>query len=286
MIAQTSLCYKFGRVTYDLRSRTHLMGILNVTPDSFSDGGAFPNVDAAVRRGLEMAREGADFIDVGGESTRPGAHPVPVQEELRRVVPVIRQLSESCQVPISIDTRKSQVAEQALDAGATLVNDISGLHFDERMLSVVADSHATVVLMHMKGTPQTMQLDPRYVDLFGEVIAYLEEGIGRARAAGIEQIFVDPGIGFGKTAQDNLNLLKNLHLLQQLELPILIGPSRKSFIGSVLDLPVEERVEGTAAAVAAGILNGAHVVRIHDVKAMKRVAQIVDAISGSTEGSA
>jgi len=270
--------YTFGPVRYDFSARTHVMGILNVTPDSFSDGGSFLQTETAIAHGLAMAGEGADFIDVGGESTRPGSIPVPLDVELQRVIPVIKQLARETSVPISIDTYKPGVAERALDAGAVIVNDISGLHSCPELADVASRYNASVVLMHTKGSPKTMQENPEYEDLIGEICAYLQEGIDRAKNAGIKQILVDPGIGFGKTLEHNLTLLKKLSEFQRFGYPVLAGASRKSFIGKVLDLPVGERLEGTAAAVAVSIMNGASVVRVHDVKEMKRVAAVVDAI--------
>jgi dihydropteroate synthase len=254
------------------------MGILNVTPDSFSDGGHFYDPEDAVHHAMVMIEEGADFIDIGGESTRPGSDAVSVEEEFRRVVPVIERLAKLSSVPISIDTYKSAVAARALDAGAVIVNDISGLHFDANMAEVVARHQASVILMHIKGTPLTMQADPQYDDVVEDICEYLHEGIMTAERKGIQQIMIDPGIGFGKTLMHNLEIIKQLKKFQRLGYPVLVGPSRKSFIGNILDLPVDERLEGTAAAVAASIMNGANVVRVHDVKAMKRVAQVVDAI--------
>ena len=260
--------YKFGSITYDLSARTHVMGILNVTPDSFADGGKYFGVEEAVRRGLEMVDEGADFLDIGGESTRPGSEPVPFEEELRRVLPVIERLAGRTDVPISIDTCKSQVARRALEAGAVIVNDISGLHFDPGLADVVAEHDASLVLMHMKGTPKTMQQNPDYDDVIEEICDYLGTGVQLAESKDIRQIFVDPGIGFGKKLPHNLQILRKLGEFKRFGYPVLVGPSRKSFIGMILDLPVEERLEGTAAAVAVSIVNGANVVRVHDVKQM------------------
>ncbi len=256
------------------------MGILNVTPDSFSDGGRHYSLDDALRRALEMRDEGADIIDIGGESTRPGSQPVPLDEELRRVVPVIERLRGQMTIPISVDTYKAKVAESALHAGADLVNDISGLRFDSNMASVIARFRAGVVLMHIKGTPRDMQKNPHYDDLMAEIIGYLKQSKQLAMDAGItpEQIVIDPGIGFGKRLQDNFQILRELSKLARLRCPILVGPSRKSFIGLTLGLPAEERLEGTAAAVAACVFNGASIVRVHDVKEMKRVVTIADAI--------
>ncbi|MDI6765862.1 MAG: dihydropteroate synthase [Bacteroidota bacterium] len=278
MIQTISKVYKFGSAQYDLGARTFIMGVLNVTPDSFSDGGKYFNIEAALKRGLEMVEEGADFIDVGGESTRPGADVVPLTEEINRVIPVIERLAKTSQVPISIDTYKSEVAEQALNAGAVIVNDISGLHFDQRMADVVSRNKATIILMHIKGTPKTMQTDLRYENLIEEVCAYLKEGIRLAQDAKIDQIIVDPGIGFGKTVEHNLEIIRCLKDFKRFDYPVLVGPSRKSFIGKILDLPPDQRLEGTAAAVAVSIMNGANIVRVHDVQQMKRITQMVDAI--------
>jgi len=264
----------------ELGRRTAVMGVLNVTPDSFSDGGVFFDPSRAVERAVEMVEEGADIIDVGGESTRPGADPVPLEEELRRVLPVIEALVDKIEVPISVDTYKSQVAKRALEAGASIVNDISGLHYDPELAEVAAEYGAAVVLMHIKGTSKTMQQNPQYQDLMGEITAYLDEGIRRAESAGVppERIVVDPGIGFGKLLEHNLAIFRNLDELAALGKPILVGPSRKRFIGEVLGVDVGERLFGTLAAVAASVLNGAHIVRVHDVRPSRHVVDIVDAI--------
>ena len=254
------------------------MGILNVTPDSFSDGGRFFDQTDAVLHGFQMVKDGADMIDVGGESTRPGAEYVPADEEIRRVVPVIRKIRQKTSVPVSIDTYKSEVAKAALEAGATIVNDISGLHFDEKMAEVIAEHSASVVIMHIKGTPKDMQTNPEYDDVVREVYDYLSKSVESASNSGIKQIMIDPGIGFGKTANHNLELLNRLEELRGIGVPILIGVSRKSFIGTILDTPVDARLEGTAAAVTASILHGADIVRVHDVREMRRVARVADAI--------
>lgn len=271
----------------DLSSRTHVMGVLNVTPDSFSDGGRFFDPGVAVAHGIEIAAQGADFIDVGGESTRPGSDPVTLAEELRRVLPVIERLAGEVDIPVSIDTYKAAVAERALDVGASVVNDISALSFDPRMASVVAGSGAAVVLMHIKGTPKNMQDDPWYEDVIAEIRQYLGHAIERGSEQGIERdrMIVDPGIGFGKRQVDNLVILSRLREFCVLDTPLLVGPSRKSFIGRVLDLPVEERLEGTAAAVTCAILNGADIVRVHDVREMVRVTRVADALRRIPEPS-
>ncbi|HLB00874.1 MAG TPA: dihydropteroate synthase [Bacteroidota bacterium] len=270
----------FGRKIYDLESRTHLMGVLNVTPDSFSDGGLYDTHEAAVRRGLELVGEGADFIDVGGESTRPGSVSVSPDEEIRRVVPVIRSLAAGTDIPISVDTSKSEVADAALDAGASIVNDISGFSFDPAMARVAASHGASAVLMHIQGTPATMQEDPVYADLMGEIASRLRDAIAIALGAGVRQVIVDPGIGFGKTAEHNLEILRRLGELAVLGYPVLVGPSRKAFIGAVLGLPVGERLEGTAGAAAVAVMNGANILRVHDVAPIRKVVRMVDAILG------
>jgi dihydropteroate synthase len=259
------------------------MGIVNVTPDSFSDGGAFAGTEAAIEHGLRLAAEGAAILDVGGESTRPGAGPVPEAEELRRVLPVIRGLAARAGVPVSVDTTKAAVAEAALAAGATIVNDVSALRFDPRLGELAARAGAALVLMHMRGEPRTMQEDPRYGDLLGEVVAELAAGVARAAAAGIgqERIIVDPGIGFGKALEHNLELLDRLDALTILGRPILVGPSRKAFIGRILDLPASERIEGTIAACCLAAARGAHLVRVHDVGAVRRALRVCDAILGA-----
>ena len=278
MISEPHFIFHFGSLEYDLSSRTHLMGVLNVTADSFSDGGKYLDADAALRRGLELVEQGADFIDVGGESTRPGSNSLPVEEEIRRVIPVIEQLAKRTTVPVSVDTYKSPVANAALHAGAAIVNDISGLTFDSMMGETVARHDGALVIMHMKGTPKTMQENPTYEDVVSEVYQFLRQQREAARQFGIRQIMIDPGIGFGKKLEHNIEIIKKLWGLKSLECPILVGPSRKSFIGMILDLPVTDRLEGTAAAVTACILNGAHIVRVHDVKEMKRVARVTDAL--------
>jgi len=266
---------------FDFSKRTYIMGILNITPDSFSDGGLYFNKESAVEHAIRMEEEGADIIDIGGESTRPGAEPISVEEEIRRVVPVIEALKKKIKVPISIDTYKAEVAEEALSSGANIVNDISGLRFDPEMPGVIARYQVPVVIMHIKGTPRDMQINPTYKALIPEIMDYFKEGTEIAKKAGVseERIIIDPGIGFGKTVEHNLEIIKHLNEFTSLKKPILLGPSRKSFIGKILgDLSVTERLEGTASAVAIGILNGANIVRVHDVKAMVRVSRIADAI--------
>jgi len=263
-----------------LGRRTAIMGIVNVTPDSFSDGGLFLEKDRAVEHSLRLVEEGADIIDIGGESTRPGAEPLNEEEEIRRVVPVIEEVAKRTDVPISVDTYKSQVAKAALDAGAAIINDISGLHFDPQMAKVAARYDAPVVIMHIKGTPKTMQQNPQYRDLMGEIISYHKEGIKRAEDAGLDpqKVIIDPGIGFGKTLEHNLKILRDLGELKALKRPILIGPSRKNFIGAILNVEVTKRLYGTLASVALAVANGAHIVRVHDVKATREAVDVVDAI--------
>ncbi len=256
------------------------MGILNVTPDSFSDGGAYHGPEEAAARGVEMIAEGADIIDVGGESTRPGSRPVSEDEELDRVVPAVRALRERTGALISVDTMKAAVAREALAAGADVVNDVSALRFDPGMAGVIAASGAPVVLMHMRGTPETMQSLPPYRDLFGEISTFLAERIEAARAAGIaaEKVIVDPGIGFGKTVEDNLALIDGLDFLAALDRPVLAGASRKGFIGRTLGLGPGDRLEGSLAAEVLCIAQGAHILRVHDVRSARRAADMADAI--------
>ena len=262
--------------------RTLIMGIINVTPDSFSDGGRFDAPERAVEEGIRMAEEGADILDIGGESTRPGSDPVPEEEERRRVIPVIRALAKRLDLPLSIDTMKAAIAREALAEGAEIVNDVSALNFDWEMTKVIAETGAAIVLMHMRGTPKAMQQgDLTYRSLRGEIIDFLRKRIEHAADKGIdpEQIMVDPGIGFGKTVTDNMRLIRYLHEFKVLGRPILVGPSRKAFIGQVTGGTPRERVEGTAAVVTAAILNGGNIIRVHDVSIMKKVAAMADAVS-------
>jgi dihydropteroate synthase len=260
--------------------RTLVMGVLNVTPDSFSGDGLAGDAAAAVARARQMAADGADIIDIGGESTRPGAEPVRLEDEIARVAPVIEAIAGEAGAVVSVDTYKAAVARAALEAGAGMVNDISGLRFDREMALVAAEYQAPVAVMHIQGTPRDMQQNPRYDDLIGEIMVALRESVERALEAGVaaDQVIVDPGFGFGKTVEHNLTLLRRLRELRSLGQPLMIGTSRKSTIGKVLDLPVEERLEGTAATVAVAIANGADIVRVHDVREMARVARMTDAI--------
>jgi dihydropteroate synthase len=273
--------FSFGAVSFDLSSRPFVMGILNVTPDSFSDGGKYVSPEEAIRHGIQLVSDGADFIDIGGESTRPGSDPVSVEEEVKRVIPVIKELSRSVKIPLSIDTYKSEVAREALLAGASLVNDVSGLTFDDKMPSVIARQNATAIVMHMKGTPKTMQQNPHYDDLLGEVKAFLSRACEKARAAGIRQIIVDPGIGFGKTFDHNLELIRRLTELTTLGYPVLVGPSRKAFLGTILDAPPADRLEGTIAAAIVCAMKGASIVRVHDVRETVRALKVMHAVEYS-----
>jgi dihydropteroate synthase len=258
------------------------MGVLNVTPDSFSDGGLHLDPEAAVARGMALFQAGADLLDVGGESTRPGSDRVDARAERQRVVPVIEGLRRQGAGPISVDTSKAEVARAALDAGADLVNDISGLRFDPELAGLLAARGVPVVLMHLRGDFPGMHREPVYQDVMGEVAAELGESLARAEAAGLPRrlVVLDPGIGFSKDAAHSLEVLRRLPELAALGCPLLVGPSRKSFIGKLLDLPVGERLMGTAAAVAAAVLAGAHLVRVHDVREMVQVARLADAIRG------
>lgn len=261
--------------------RTLVMAILNVTPDSFSDGGKYTDSAAAVARGLEMEAEGADIVDIGGLSTRPGSEPVSTAEEIGRIVPVVQELAPKLNIPISVDTYRAVVAEAALEAGALLVNDISGATFDPEMPALLARRRCPAVIMHILGTPKDMQQDPQYGDLMGDICRALRERMAVLADAGVDEklLIVDPGIGFGKSPDHNLEILRRLAELKSIGRPILVGTSRKSTIGKVLGgLPPEERVEGTAATVALSIAHGADIVRVHDVKEMARVARMTDAV--------
>ena len=252
------------------------MGILNVTPDSFSDGNKFLDPEKAIAHAKQMVKEGADIIDIGAESSRPGSDPMSEEEELQRLLPIVSRLVKEIDVPISIDTYKPQVAEACLTLGAHMINDISGLR-NKEMIAVVSKHKVPVIIMHMLGDPKTMQENPMYTDIVQEIKTFFEERIQQAKAAGITDIILDPGIGFGKTVEHNLDILNRLKEFD-VGYPLLIGPSRKSFIGHITGLPVEERLEGTIAAVCVGLINGASIFRVHDVTACKRALQIVDAI--------
>jgi len=279
-ISKTQYAIRCRKRTLTLGKRTLLMGVLNVTPDSFSDGGLFYDKEKAIPHGLRMVEEGADIIDIGGESTRPGSKPLELEEELRRVIPVIKSIAAEVDVPISIDTYKSTVAQKAIEAGAEMINDISGLNFDPTLAEVASREDVPLVLMHIRGTPETMQKNVHYDSLFSEILHYLKDSIHRAESAGLDprQIIIDPGIGFGKTGEDNLFIIRNLFEFRILGKPILLGTSRKSFIGKILDTEVGDRLEGTLSSIAAGVLNGANIIRCHDVLQAKRAIAVVDAV--------
>ena len=264
------------------QSYTLIMGILNMTPDSFSDGGQFKSHDKAIDHALKMVEEGANIIDIGGESTRPGAEAVQLEEELSRTIPIIEAIRLKSDCLISIDTYKSKVAKAALDAGADMVNDISGLTFDHNMASLVAERNVPVIIMHIKGKPGDMQKNPNYDNLIKEIKAFFEVQIAIAKRAGIDSgnIILDPGIGFGKRLEDNFEIIRELGQISTMGYPVLLGPSRKSFIGFTLDLPVEERIEGTLASITAGVINGARIVRVHDIRATRRTLTITEKIMG------
>lgn len=267
-------CFTWGQ-------RTYLMGILNITPDSFSDGGNFDTVSSAVNRAIAMVADGADIIDIGGQSTRPGAKQIPLSVELDRVIPVIQAVRTKISVPISIDTTRSTVAQMAVAHGADLVNDISGGTFDPEMFSIVASLDVPIVLMHIRGTPETMQGKIDYQDLMVDICDFLSGQISVAIAAGIsrEKIIIDPGIGFAKNFQQNLEILRRLELLKSLDQPILVGSSRKAFIGRILNQPVPKaRVLGTAAACCAAIFHGADILRVHDLPEIRDASMVTDAI--------
>jgi dihydropteroate synthase len=273
---------KTPRREIPVSGRTLVMGVINATPDSFSDGGAIADEREGLKQAVKMVGEGADILDVGGESSRPGAKPVPLKEELRRVIPLIRLIAKELDIPVSVDTAKAEVARQAIEEGAEIINDITALGGERAMVQVAARSGAPVILMHMRGNPPTMQKGPlSYGSLIGEIIEFLENRIEKAVSAGIlrERLVIDPGIGFGKSGSDNLRLLRHLGAFGAIGLPVLVGVSRKAFTGRVTGVSVPaERIEGTAAAVTAAILNGANIIRVHDVGFMKRVAAMADAI--------
>jgi len=273
------LRFASGRVL-QLGPRTLVMGVLNVTPDSFSDGGQFLDPAAAVAHGRQMSSDGADVIDVGGESTRPGSDAVSADEEARRVVPVIRDLASQTDVPISIDTQKAEVAAAALDAGAQIINDVSALRTDPQMAVLAAERGVPLVLMHMQGTPKTMQAAPTYGDVVTDVADWLRERIQHAVDSGIrrEQVIIDPGFGFGKTLQHNLEMLRRLHEFHALDRPLLVGTSRKSMLGMILNAPEAERLHGTLATVACGAMCGCHIVRVHDVRPALETVRVCEAV--------
>ncbi|GJQ24597.1 MAG: dihydropteroate synthase [Candidatus Brocadia sapporoensis] len=278
-------CYEvpYPHGTLHLGIKTCVMGILNVTPDSFYDGKRYDIHENAVEHAIKMVKDGAEIIDIGGESTRPGAFPIMETEEIKRVIPVIKFLSKQLKTPISIDTYKAKVAERAIDAGASIINDVSGLRRDEKMAQVAAEANVPVILMHKKGTSRTMQKYPLRKNACAEIMAYLKKSIAIATGAGIEgkRIILDPGIGFGKTVQQNLEILRRLGEFKSLDFPLMVGTSRKKFIGTILDLPVQERLYGTLATLAVAVMNGAHIVRVHDVREAAQVVTLCDAIRNS-----
>lgn len=280
-----SFTLKLPRRTLDVGQKTLVMGVLNVTPDSFSDGGEYFAHDRAVEHALAMEADGADIIDVGGESTRPGSQSISAEEERHRVMPVIERVIGSVKIPLSIDTTKFDVARAALDAGVELINDVSGLRQDERLADLAAERGAALILMNLRGTPETMQQIPPSPDIFAEIEAHFQWAVQRALAHGVrrEQLVLDPGIGFGKTLEQNLALINHLDRFAHFDLPLVIGTSRKTFIGRILDKPPHERLMGTAASVVAAIFRGAHIVRVHDVREMVEVVKVADAIYNATE---
>jgi dihydropteroate synthase len=293
MLPRKSYSLSWPNYTLELGRRTCIVGVVNVTPDSFSDGGKFYATDAAVTQGEKLVADGADILDIGGESTRPFSEPVSVQAEIQRVVPVIEQLAQRVSVPISIDTTKAEVARQALKVGASIINDVAAFRFDPDLAAVAVEYETPVILMHMLGKPKSMQVSPSYDDVIAEIRAFLEEAVARVENQGIPRAraIVDPGIGFGKTVSHNLLLIKHLQAFRSLDVPILIGPSRKAFIRKILkdthsedlrpDLPLVET--GTQAAVAAAVLNGAHIVRVHDVASTTATVKILDAMLNTQE---
>jgi dihydropteroate synthase len=275
--------WRVGGNVIDLTNRAMLMGVLNVTPDSFSDGGEFLATEAAVKHGVEMARSGAEIIDVGGESTRPGATPVPPNEEMERVVPVIQQLAQVAPVHISVDTSKSEVARAAIEAGAAIINDVTGGRGDSRMLALAAEKRVALIIMHMQGTPQTMQLNPTYRDVVGEVADFFRQQFAQAVRSGVDPMCIafDPGIGFGKTLEHNLELLANLPRLRAENRPLVVGVSRKSFLGKIPGLP-SDRASATAALTSLLRERGAHVLRVHDVTANVNTLRATEALLAAT----
>ncbi|MCZ6621779.1 MAG: dihydropteroate synthase [Deltaproteobacteria bacterium] len=271
----------------DMRRRTAIMGILNVTPDSFSDGGRYVDPEMAVAHGVKLAGEGADIIDIGGESTRPGALRVSLEDEIERVVPVVRGLRRALSIPLSIDTYKAEVARRVLDEGVDVVNDISALRFDPAMVSLVASEKVPVVLMHMQGMPRTMQVQPHYQNVLEEVKDFLRDRMASVIETGVipDQIIIDPGIGFGKNLDHNLALLRGLPALGSLGRPLLVGPSRKTFLGKFLQIGPEDRLEGSLAAAVAAGLGGANMIRVHDVRETLRALQVVNALRFGAEES-
>ena len=278
------MLWKLRDRTLDLNARCLVMGIVNVTPDSFSDGGRFLGTEAAIAHGLELVRQGADILDIGGESTRPGSQPVTLDEELRRVVPVVTALATQTQVAISIDTSKADVAQACLQVGAHIINDVTGLTSDPRMADVAREFGAGLVVMHMQGTPATMQVAPRYDDVVSDLFQYFGERLQSLTAHGIakDAIAIDPGIGFGKTREHNITLLAHLKKFAELERPLCLGVSRKGFLGKLLDRPIEERLAGSLAAAAFGLAqNAVHILRVHDVAATRDLVRVWEVLAKS-----
>jgi dihydropteroate synthase len=268
------MIYKIGKKEFDFSKNYYIMGILNVTPDSFFDGGKHSNLERAFKFALEMAEAGADIIDIGGESSRPGAKAISAELEIERVLPVIERMIKEIDIPISIDTYKSKVADECLKSGVHIINDISGLMFDPEMIKIVCKHDSFVIIQHIQGTPKTMQLNPHYEDVVSEIFQYFLERIEYCRINMVNKIILDPGIGFGKNTSHNLEIFNKLSEFKKLGFPILIGPSRKRFIGDILNVEPAKRLIGTAAAVAISVYNGADIIRVHDVKEMKQVAEI------------
>lgn len=273
-------CLKCGLYNLNLEAKTHLMGILNLTPDSFYDGGKYSSISQAEKRAIQIEEDGADIIDIGGISTRPGSQPPCEEEETKRVIPVIKKIIKKINIPISIDTYRGEVARKALDLGVSIVNDITALNGDKKMAEVIAEYNVPVILMHMKGEPFTMQENPYYENVIQEISQFFKKRIDFSVARGIkeENILIDPGIGFGKRLEDNLEIIRELKKFGSLGKPIVLGVSRKYFIGKILDLPTEKRLFGTAASVTAAIMNGANILRVHDIAEMSQVIKMTDAI--------
>ncbi len=276
--------YKFKFPIKIMSNHPVVMGILNITPDSFSDGGQFFTSQKAVQRAIEMVEEGAEIIDVGGESSRPGAQPLNTEEEIKRVIPVIKELSKKISIPISVDTSKPAVAEQAIDCGAMMVNDITALRGNPQMAKLISRKQVKVILMHMQGHPQTMQKNPSYQNVVAEINDFFSERIKYAEQYNIskDKIILDPGIGFGKTLEHNLEILRHLDTFKQRGYPLCLGVSRKAFIGQILDLPVQERLEGSLATAVWGAICGVDILRVHDVKATVRVVRVIERILSSS----
>lgn len=276
--------WRCGDYLLNYRRRPLVMGVLNVTPDSFSDGGLFLKGTKAIDHGLRLEEEGADVIDIGGESTRPGALPVSFDEESQRVLPTVNTLAKKLKIPLSIDTRNSEIAKRAIEAGVSIINDVSGFSHDPKMFLMAAKGKTGLVFMHSKGSPETMQKSPRYRNLIDDIYYFLKKQIDRAIESNISKnrIAIDPGIGFGKTPKHNLTIIHRLNHLTGLGVPVLVGPSRKSFIGKILDLPPIERQEGTAASVAISVFQGARILRVHDVKSIRRVVLVAEGIKKET----